>query len=424
MANIDILEQREKRQADVFKRLEAYDCVIMIKVNYPGNQKLNAYTFYVAHTIIKHLITQLDLSFDITYSVEGVIAITQSTRDGIKCKHVCVSIESNHPLGRLIDLDVYTKQGQIKRTDLGYSPRKCYICEDVAVGCVRSQKHPIHKIKHYFHQLVIDHARHSYQEMVRFAAMAELSVHPSFGLVTPTSSGIHSDMDVNTYLLSIETIAPYFDQIATIDYTTSDSSIFLQLRQLGIQIEAAMFKATQNINTHKGLIFLMLLVLGAVHHQKTQSIVDSIKQLSKPLLNDFDDQSSDTSGKIWYQTHGILGIRGLALDGLSLMFSDFIPYYLSLKDKDDHNDALIMTLLEIMSKLDDTTVLKRGGLNGLAWLKQTSRLVINNPSQWQEFSNKCKQRQISPGGSADVLAVVVLYASFFYDSNKEGHDED
>lgn len=418
-ASIDILTKREQRQQDILKRLNVCSSVITIKVNYPGNQKLNAFTFYVAATILDVIQKQVNLTFDVEYSVEGVVGIAQSLQDSVKLKHELITIESTHPLGRFVDIDVIGVDGAIKRMHLGYSARSCFLCDEAAHVCVRSQKHAFGMVIQHIHECVIDYAKTSYQEMVRFAAMAELSVHPSFGLVSPLSSGIHQDMDVNTFLTSIDAIAPWFNRIASIDNTQSEDAVFKQLRQLGVEIEAVMFKATNNINTHKGFIFLMLLVLGVFHYKGNHELENSIKQLAKPLILDYDDPLDNTPGIMWQQSHGILGIRGLAMTGLNVVFSELLPFYLKNRSIDDHNDALVMTLLKTMSHLDDTTVLKRSGLKGLTWLKQESQAVIQDRSLWQSFSNQCQMRRISPGGSADVLAVVVLCASFFYDSNKE-----
>lgn len=418
-ANIDILTRREQRQQDILKRLRGCLSVITLKVNYPGNQKLNAFTFYVAHTIIDLLQKQVNLTFEVEYSNEGVVGIAQSFEDSIKLKHELIAIESTHPLGRFVDIDVIGGDGAIKRIDLGYRERLCFLCGEKAHVCVRSQKHDMSRVKQFVHQCVIDYAKTSNQEMVRFAAMAELSVHPSFGLVTPHSSGIHQDMDVNTFLTSIHAIAPWFNHIRSVDKNQSEAEFFNQLRQLGIEIERVMFKATNNINTHKGFIFLMLLVLGAYHYRGSHDLENTIKQLAKPLIFDYDHPTDETPGITWKQSHGILGIRGLAMNGLNVVFSELIPFYLEIKTIDDYNDVLIMTLLKTMTLIDDTTVLKRSGLEGLAWLKQEAQAVMKEPLLWQSFSNQCEKKRISPGGSADVLAVVVLCASFFYDSIKE-----
>lgn len=61
--------------------------------------------------------------------------------DVIKVKEKLTGIEENHPIGRLMDLDVMTPSGSISRKDVGLSPRKCLICSKDAHICGRNRSH-------------------------------------------------------------------------------------------------------------------------------------------------------------------------------------------------------------------------------------------------------------------------------------------
>lgn len=52
-------------------------------------------------------------------------------------------IEQDHPLGRLMDIDVLSAPGKpVSRTTLGHQPRKCLVCGNMAAACTRSRAHP------------------------------------------------------------------------------------------------------------------------------------------------------------------------------------------------------------------------------------------------------------------------------------------
>lgn len=59
-------------------------------------------------------------------------------------KLAMMQIESSHPLGRLMDLDVLGADGKIvSRQGCQIARRKCLICEEDAVVCARSRRHDL-----------------------------------------------------------------------------------------------------------------------------------------------------------------------------------------------------------------------------------------------------------------------------------------
>jgi holo-ACP synthase len=78
--------------------------------------------------------------------------------DPLEVKVRTVEIENSHPLGRLIDIDVFKPDGiALSRTELGLSQRKCYLCNDVAHNCVRSHKHSTEEIIEYIENKYINY---------------------------------------------------------------------------------------------------------------------------------------------------------------------------------------------------------------------------------------------------------------------------
>ncbi|MDH1644014.1 triphosphoribosyl-dephospho-CoA synthase, partial [Stenotrophomonas maltophilia] len=89
---------------------------------------------------------------------------------------------------------------------------------------------------------------------------AELALAPKPGLVTPFDSGSHHDMDAGTFLRSLFTLRHYF--IAVADAGAS-AAPFQTLRRHGIAAEISMLHATAGINTHRGAIFSLGLLVAA-----------------------------------------------------------------------------------------------------------------------------------------------------------------
>lgn len=99
------------------------------------------------------------------------------------------------------------------------------------------------------------------------AMQAELYTTPKPGLVDRWDVGAHRDMDYNTFSRAITAIAPAFQEVVRItaeaDGEAVGPALFEKTRQSGLVAERAMFTATGGVNTHKGQIFVMVLLTTA-----------------------------------------------------------------------------------------------------------------------------------------------------------------
>jgi holo-ACP synthase / triphosphoribosyl-dephospho-CoA synthase len=75
-----------------------------------------------------------------------------------------------------------------------------------------------------------------------------------------------------------------------------------------------------------------------------------------------------------------------------------------------NNNSLIVTLLSIMSHLDDTNILYRSNLETLNLLKDQCNSLLKNFSleKYRELIDFCNSKKISPGGSADLLSITIF----------------
>ncbi len=411
----NFLAQKEKNFYKAQAMVSDNQSVLMFKVNYPSLSKLNGFTMFVFYECI-HALALTDI--DITYSHHGIVGMVSTEEDPILLKQKMVNFENTHPCGRLIDIDVLTKHKMIGRIDINEPLRRCYLCENIAHVCIANQTHTTLEVQQAFIDRVIDYCKLDKEKTAALAMYCECATTPSFGRVTPYTNGIHKDMDISTFIISIQSIAPYFNKVNDIDPSLSDKQYFIALRNLGVCMEKAMLKATNNINTHKGFIFLALMLFGAYHKYPKQPLQTSIKQLALFLKEDFSLQPT-TAGLKWSKKADIKSIRHHALDGFSEIIKTQEILHKNMKVYEDINDAFASTLLTCMSFVDDTTILKRAGLSTLRSLKQKASIISQDKEKWEAFSKECIALNISPGGSADVLALLVILCVFFYDKDEE-----
>lgn len=85
----------------------------------------------------------------------GHFALRVLDADPLAVKRLCIGIEDSHPAARLLDLDVYASETvQIGRASLGLPARRCLVCDQPAVDCIRTQRHPYAEVIGKVHALL------------------------------------------------------------------------------------------------------------------------------------------------------------------------------------------------------------------------------------------------------------------------------
>lgn len=244
----------------------------------------------------------------------------------------------------------------------------------------------------------------------------ELFTDPSFGLVSPYSTGAHSDMNSFTFINSASVLNKYMYQFAKLSYSDiALEELYEQAKQIGIACEAEMFVKTKGVNTHKGLIFVLgTLICGAMkalyNGEEFAELFNYCHLITKEKrnelyqLNDY-KQAIYTHGETVYLQYQVEGARKEAYMGFPI-----IQTALPLVDIDDET-SLVKTLIYIMSQCEDTTIIHRLGPQALEDVQMKMKNLIAsryNPKLLLDLNNEFIQRNISPGGSADLLCGTVF----------------
>ena len=413
--------------------------LVTIRINYPGIEKSNYITDNIVNTIYNEILTYYGkfIVFEDKYkNKEGIVAHFLFDLDFVNVKKEMINVEEEHILGRCLDIDVYTLKNDkvigISRSDLFKKPRRCFICDLDAKICSRAQTHTIDEIKNYFEvvyknfkdsQKKTDSLAYEVSQMALKAMISEVSTFPSFGLVSPISSGAHKDMDYYTFLNSAVAITPFLKKMFEVGYSYySPEYIFDAIRDIGKECEEKMFEATNNINTHKGMIFLMGISMAAIgkalyENKEFYQIQDIIKSMVKNILDDFKElhkKEKLTHGERLYLEYGFTGIRGQVQDGLSVLFDNIIDNYINSDLKE--NDLYTQILIELMARVEDSTVVYRHDISTLRKVQSDAKDLLNMGGRFtEEGRQKCHhledlyiKENISPGGCADLLAISIL----------------
>ncbi|MCD6525550.1 MAG: citrate lyase holo-[acyl-carrier protein] synthase [Desulfuromonas sp.] len=140
----DILDAREQRQWELDQFLHAgHNTVLMLSLNYPGPQKLPTGCGALMAWAQEQIETGLGAMAVVqSCDAAGMYSLFVCDRDSVGCKHYGVETESAFAAARLLDIDVYGRWcGQLDRKKLGLPPRRCLLCDQAAVDCIRKGQH-------------------------------------------------------------------------------------------------------------------------------------------------------------------------------------------------------------------------------------------------------------------------------------------
>lgn len=436
----EVLLGRERRAATQQKLLLNHNStLICFTLNIAGPVKYTPLIHQVFLHVIRDIKALLAASaFDILEELQilensGCEEYLAVRGDALKIKKLLLVLEEKHSLGRLMDIDVLTPQGaKVSREELGLPQRKCLICGGTVFLCSRSRRHSAEELIAKTNDMMWDwYADLKAREtgcLFQKAMIYEVTTTPKPGLVDRWHNGSHKDMDIDLFMDSIFSLTDYYIQCTLAGLQHKEMNplpLFQKLREFGIQAENAMLKATRGVNTHKGLIFSGGILCGAVGYLLMHKGIFSVEDLSlvctemlPHLLNDFahiNPHKPLTHGEHLYLQYGLTGIRGEAVAGFPVTLGQAYPVFKNLeKSTPGLYERGRITLLYLMAYAQDTNIISRSDYQTFCQLQISLREYLREhpPGTFdtaaviEKLDEYFLEKNISPGGSADLLGVV------------------
>lgn len=366
-------------------------------------------------------------------AVTGWEALYVLNMDAVKVKAIAAAIEDRHGLGRLFDMDVLDEAlRKLDRELVGGKSRDCIVCGAPGRGCASRRIHTVPQLQEAVRGILTRYFAAADAQAIGDLAvkslLEEVDTTPKPGLVDRNNQGSHRDMTVSTFYRSANALAPYFCRCVQLGQETRAEpprKAFSFLREAGIYAEKEMFAATGGVNTHKGAIFTIGILCGAVGRlwkpeggfQEGAIFAEVAAMTADAMEEDFRSVGEATAGARLYRRNGIRGIRGEVARGLPTVSKIGLPAYREYRSRGlSPNDAGAVTLLHLIVTAEDTCLLHRGGVEGAAEAKRrVSQLLdaerIPEISQIEALDQWFIQRNLSPGGCADLLAAVYFLQS-------------
>jgi triphosphoribosyl-dephospho-CoA synthase len=253
--------------------------------------------------------------------------------------------------------------------------------------------------------------------------LLELETWPKPGLVSHVDRGSHHDMDADTFRASAAAIAPYLQALAE---AGANGYRMGRLRVIGLDAEAAMLGATSGVNTHRGAIFGLGLLCAAAG-ARAGGRIDPALSLGAAVAQLWGGAICD--GPVLLHSHGSKARRRFGAGGARIEAARGFPSVYdiglpalrrgALYAPGDAEAARVEACFALIAALEDTNLLHRGGLAGLRFARRATRTFLAeggvSQADWRARALSVHAsfvaRRLSPGGSADLLAMTLFVAA-------------
>jgi triphosphoribosyl-dephospho-CoA synthase len=263
-------------------------------------------------------------------------------------------------------------------------------------------------------------------EMAVAVLLEEAELTPKPALADCRGSGAHQDLDVATLRRSALALR---DGFAAIARAAAGEKPSLQLRarigQIGREMEQRMLAVTGGSNVHRGAIWALGLLVAAAGQRRSTHNPAGLGAAAAVLARLPDTGMSTcrpadrppSHGEWACLKYGAAGARGEAQRGFPHAVRVGVPVLRATRDRGvPEAYARLDALMAIMASLDDTCLLHRGGRAALEAAKAGAGAVLHAggtevPAGRQRLDwlhAELMARWVSPGGSADLLAITLF----------------
>ena len=253
------------------------------------------------------------------------------------------------------------------------------------------------------------------------ALIDEADLSPKPALVDRRGNGAHTDLHLGLMHASALSLWPAFKEMAEVAIEFGEIGLPLReaVGRIGREGEQAMLDTTGGVNTHRGAIWALglLITAAALEPQSCNANSVALRAARLALLDDRFAPRPLSHGAQVAQRYGARGAREEAQLGFPAVTQRALPQLLrSRAAGHGEQNARLDALLAIMTSLADTCVLYRAGEEGLNTMQLGARAVLDaggsaslgGRRRLHELDQQLIALNASPGGAADLLAACLF----------------
>ncbi len=259
------------------------------------------------------------------------------------------------------------------------------------------------------------------------ALIDEAMLTPKPGLVDGRGNGAHTDLTLELLLRSARVLHATFEEL---ERAASGSALNANLRAelgaIGRAGEARMLRETRGVNTHRGAIWSvgLLVSASALCASRDPLVVACMAGEIARLPDSAAPAGGIRNGARVRAAYRVGGAVAQARDDFPQVTQHALPALRAARARGgSESDARVDALLAVMTALDDTCLLHRGGPPALLAAQRGAQAVLDaggigtaeGRDAFVHLERALERFHASPGGAADVLA-----ATLFLDARERG----
>jgi triphosphoribosyl-dephospho-CoA synthase len=253
------------------------------------------------------------------------------------------------------------------------------------------------------------------------ALIDEADLSPKPALVDRRGNGAHTDLHLGLMHASALSLWPAFKEMAQAAIESGEVGVPLReaVGRIGREGEQAMLATTAGVNTHRGAIWALglLVTACALEPESSAAGLIALRAARLALIDDRYAPRPLSHGAQVAQRYGARGAREEAQLGFPSVLQRALPQ-LKRSRALGHGEqnARLDALLAIMTNLADTCVLYRAGEHGLQTMQLGAQAVLDaggsaslaGRRRLHELDEQLIALNASPGGAADLLAACLF----------------
>lgn len=387
-----IRDLREKRASIVQHMIDDQDgSLLVLGTAYAGENRQHHLVSYAIFMIFFELWERFDFeTWSYTFDQEGLIFYIKLKQEGNEVKDTLVHYEDHHPLGFAIDSEVYSKDKAWTRTALEYEERVETFTnqplEQILGDVIEDKRYSDHFMKEIEGFIVKGDKQTILSNILVYGYVSAFAKEYGFGMYGPNFKGSNDQMNFEKFIYLVRAYKQEMKRIFSVN-----SHNFSDIRNFQNEVDQAIKYSVLNQQSYLYTVFMTSVTLfGFINSRGYADIMKQIKKLGESL-KDRDDDLLKVDGSRY----------DIVYSGFREVFNQYVPFL-------QKNKSIVSTLLFIMSRHDDQSILIHNGEQNLLKTQFLAKNLIMKPDKWEQLDKFCLSSYIYPHDSTTLLAITCM----------------
>lgn len=385
-----IAELRSKRTQIIQNMIQDQEGVLLVLGGaFAGeNRQINSVSYAIV-TIFFELWERYTFeSWSYTFDADGIVFYIRIDESETALKNTMIHYEDYHPLGFAIHSQVFSKEKEITREELGVKERLDFHfkkpVETLLDETIIDAKYQDAFVKKIEEQIIKTDKQSVLSNILVYGYVSAFAKPLGFGMYGPNHRGSNSQMNFEKFIYFLRTYSNELKRITNINANNPQDVMRYQK-----EIENKIQLAVLNQQSYYYTVYMTSIVLFAfLNSSGYMDVSPQIKKLADAFYPNV--QNSDEASRY-----------DISRTGLKEVFTYYVPFL-------QKNKSTESTLLYILSRYDDVSILTHNGKQNLLKVQFLAKNLVAKEDKWLELDRFCVANSIYPHDSTVLLAITYM----------------